>query len=415
MRRTLWIIFVIGAIAFAAGLVGLADRVTNGLRSVAWGSPVPWALWVVFYIYSIGLSAGAFLLSSLVYVFGIKRFEPIGRAAVFTALISLVAAMLFIVVDLGRPERFYLVLTQPSFQSLLAWIVWLYTSYFVLLLAEAWFLMRRSFARGAAAPGLKGRLYRLLALGTSEGSPADEARDMRMVRALGTVGIPLAIAFHGGTGSVFAVTMARTYWNSGLFPLLFLLSALASGGALLTAVAAFVVPGGYRRHRELVLGLGGLLTSLLLIEVIMQAAEFIVNLYSTSEAHVIPMQVQLFGSQWMIFWVASLGLAVGLPIIVLSTIGRRSALATGAAALMSAVGFIAIRWNIVLPGFAVPELPGIETAMVEPHLDYLTTYVPSRMEWLVAAFAIGIPVMLFAVGFAVLPLEAEAPAAAKAR
>ena len=286
----------------------------------------------------------------------------------------------------------------------LAWIVWLYSAYFVLLLAEAWFLMRRGFARGARQPGLKGRLYRLLALGTRDGSAAAEEKDLRVVRVLGTIGVPLAVAFHGGTGTVFAVTSARAYWYTGLFPLLFLVSALASGGALLTAIAAFVIPDGHQKHRSMVLGLGRLLVALLLIEVLMEVAEFLVSLYGTAPAHFVPIHQQLFGPNWWIFWILGLGLAVGVPILILVTAGRRSALAAGLAAALSAVGFVGIRWNIVLPGFAVAELPHIETAYVEPFLVY-GVYVPTAMEWLVSVFAIGVALIVFALGLGLLPLQ----------
>ncbi len=408
MRKQLWILLIIGLVVLAGGIVGMVDRLRFGLLHVGYGSRIPWALWVVFYIYFIGLSAGAFLISSLVYVFRMKRFEPIGRIAVFTALISLITALLFIWVDLGHMERFLEVFYRPAFHSPLVWIVWLYTIYFFLLLAEAWFLMRRSFAHGASQPSFKGTLYRILALGTKEGSPADAERDMRVVRVLGTIGVPLAIAFHGGTGTVFAVTMARPYWYSGLFPILFLASALASGGALLTAVAAFMIPNGYQRHRDLVLGLGQLLLALLFVEVLMEIAEFLVSLYGTAPAHFVPIHEQLYGPYWWVFWIIGLGLAVGVPMIVLATTGRRNPLAVGVVSLISAVAFLAIRWNIVLPGFALPELPGIENAIVEPHLNYLAVYVPSWMEWLVSAFAVGVGLVLFSLGFGLLPLEGEA-------
>lgn len=411
MSKRLWIILALGVVVLALGMVGMADRLRYGLLHVGYGSPVPWALWVVFYIYFIGLSAGAFLISSLVYVFGMKRFEPVGRIAVFTALVSLIAALLFIWVDLGRMDRFAEVFYRPGFHSPLAWIVWLYTAYLLLLLAEAWFLMRRSFARGAQRPGLKGKLYRILALGTKDGSRHAEEKDLRVVRVLGSIGVPLAIAFHGGTGTVFAVTVARAYWYTGLFPLLFLVSALASGGALLTAVAAFVVRNGYAKHKETVLALGRLLLGLLLLEILMEVVEFLVSLYGTAPSHFIPIHEQMFGPNWWIFWILGLGFAVGLPTVVLATIGRRSSLATGLAALVSTIGFIGIRWNIVLPGFAVAELPGIERAFIEPHLNYIVRYTPTAMEWLVSAFAIGVALILFAIGFGLLPLEREPEAA----
>jgi Ni/Fe-hydrogenase subunit HybB-like protein len=93
--------------------------------------------------------------------------------------------------------------------------------------------------------------------------------------------------------------------------------------------------------------------------------------------------------------------------LVLVTAGRRSGLAVGLVALLSAICFIGIRWNIVLPGFALPELPGLEYALVEPHLNYLARYTPTIMEWQVSAFAIGIALILFAVGYHLLPLEKE--------
>ena len=407
MDRRLWSILAVGLAAISLGTVGVIDRLQNGLLHVGYGSPMPWALWVVFYIYFIGLSAGAFLVSSLVYVFGVKRLEPVGRIAVFTALIALITALLFIGVDLGHMERFVEVYTRAQFRSPLAWIAWLYSGYLLLLLAEAWMLMRRSLVRGANQPGLRGWLYRCLALGTKDASQAAQERDLRVVRILGSIGVPLAVAFHGGTGTVFAVTIARAYWHTGLFPLLFLLSALTSGGALLTAVAAFVVPKGHQRYRETVLALGRLVLGLVLLEMLMQVAEVLVGLYGASPAHSTPLRVQIFGPNWWVFWVLGAGCAVGLPAVLLATIGRHNARAAGLAALLSAIGFLGIRWNIVLPGFAVPELPGIEHAYVEPHLDRLTAYVPSSMEWLVSAFAIGVALTLFAVGFGLLPLEQD--------
>ncbi|MBM3134340.1 MAG: hypothetical protein FJZ89_03450 [Chloroflexi bacterium] len=234
MSKRIVFVLILGLVALAAGAFGMVDRIGMGLSHVAYGSPVPWALWVVFYIYFIGLSAGSFLVSSLIYVFGFKRFEAAGRLAIFTALVSLLTALIFIWVDLGRMERVFAVYLRPSFTSPLAWIVWLYTAYLFLLLSEAWFLMRRDFAQRSKGGGLKGTLYRLLALGIQEDSAAARAGDMKVVRVLGAIGVPLAIAFHGGTGAVFAVTVARAYWYSGLFPIMFLVSALASGGALLT-------------------------------------------------------------------------------------------------------------------------------------------------------------------------------------
>ena len=90
-------------------------------------------------------------------------------------------------------------------------------------------------------------------------------QDEKVVKVLGAIGIPLAILFHGGVGALFGVISARPAWNSGLFPLLFLVSALVSGGGLLTAIYAFLAPNrGSEAHRSLVVDLGKLILGLTL-------------------------------------------------------------------------------------------------------------------------------------------------------
>ncbi|MGQ9710022.1 MAG: NrfD/PsrC family molybdoenzyme membrane anchor subunit [Anaerolineae bacterium] len=410
MGKRALVIGIVGLLLLLVGLPGLVNRLTHGLLNVGYGTPIPWAMWVAVYIYFIGLSAGAFLISSLVYVFGMKQFERIGRLALFTALVCLLTALLFIWFDLGHMERFFFVFTHASFTSPLAWIVWLYTLYLLLLLAEIWFVMRPSFVRGGEGKGFRAGLYRLLTFGARDISPRALERDRKTVRILGTIGVPLAIAFHGGTGTVFAVTVARAYWYTGLFPIMFLISALASGGALLTTIVAFVVPNGFGEHREEVIGLGRLVVLLLFVDFLMEIAEILVSLYGTVPAHFIPIYEQLFGPNWWIFWILGMGMGLVGPMLILTFPGRRSAIWTGIAGLLATIGFIGIRWNIVLPGFAVEELPGIGRSFIEPHWTY-GLYVPSAMEWGVTLFSVGVGVLILALGFWLLPLRAEeAPA-----
>ncbi|MBO9369744.1 MAG: polysulfide reductase NrfD [Chloroflexi bacterium] len=410
MGKRALVIGIIGLLLLLAGLPGLVNRLTHGHLYAGYSTPVPWALWVVLYVYFSGISAGAFLISSMVYVFGMRQFERIGRLALFTALVCLLTALLFIGLDLGHSQRFFLLFTRPSFTSPMVWIVWLYTVYFFLLLAEIWFVMRPSFVRGGEGKGFKAGLYRFLTFGVRDLSPRAMERDRKIVRILGTIGVPLAIAFSGSVGTAFAVTVARAYWHTGLLPIMFLVSALASGGALLTTIVAFVLPNGLGEHREEVIGLGRLLVLLLFVYFLMEIAEILVSLYETVPAHFIPIHDQLFGPNWWIFWILGMGMALVGPMLILTFLGRRSALWTGIAGLLATIGFIGIRWNIVLPGFAVEELPGISKSFFEPHWTY-GLYIPSAMEWGVTLFSVGVGVLILALGFGLLPLRAEeAPA-----
>ncbi|MFQ5895086.1 MAG: NrfD/PsrC family molybdoenzyme membrane anchor subunit [Nitrospinota bacterium] len=392
---TLW------AALLLVGLYGVYLRLTQGHVPVNYNSYIPWGLWVAVYIYFVGLSAGAFLLSALVYVFDNKRMEPVGKLALFTALVTLLCALLIIWADLGHMSRFYRVYTRPNFLSMMAWMVWLYTLYFLLLLVEFWFAIRQDLARRAGEGGFGGALAGAFLLGQRSLSAEALARDRKVLRVLGALGIPLAIAFHGGVGALFGVVGARAYWHSALYPLLFLISALTSGGALLTAAVAIFWPvrdGGYR---ELVSHLGRVTLGLLALDLLFEWAEFSINLYAAIPAHAEAFRLVLFGPYWWVFWVVHLGLGAVVPGLILLLRGR-SPTWVGAAATLLVVAFIGVRLNIVIPGLAVPEFQALERAYIDSRLHF--QYFPSAAEWLLTAFVMGLGGILFLLGSRYLPL-----------
>jgi Ni/Fe-hydrogenase subunit HybB-like protein len=70
------------------------------------------------------LGAGAFTLSAVVYLFGLKRFQPIVRLAVFVGFVGYSAALLTLVMDIGRPDRFWHPWVYWNVHSVLWEITW---------------------------------------------------------------------------------------------------------------------------------------------------------------------------------------------------------------------------------------------------------------------------------------------------
>ncbi len=353
----------IWGILAALGGVGFWQRLTQGHLLANYGSYVPWGLWVAAYIYFVGLSAGAFLLSSLVYVFKVKALEPIGRFSLAMAVITLLMALLSIWFDIGHMERFWFVFTRPNFQSMMAWMIWMYTAYFLLLAAEMVLAFR---------------------------APTPQSR--RWLAILGSVGVPLAIAFHGGVGALFAVVGARPYWHTGLFPILFLSGALTSGGALLLAVVAWRWPVRDEPHRNLVRILSKITLGLLLFDLLLEWAEISVPLWAGTAYHTGGLELMLFGPFWWVFWVLHLLLGSLVPIGLLVRWPSDPKRA-GLAGALIAVLFMTVRLNIVIPGLAVPILPGLEGAI--RHQRLTTFYVPSLHEWMVLAGVTAVGILLF--------------------
>ncbi|HUP15650.1 MAG TPA: NrfD/PsrC family molybdoenzyme membrane anchor subunit [Acidimicrobiia bacterium] len=380
-------------------------RLTQGHLDANYGSLIPWGLWVASYIYFIGLSAGSFLISALVYVFGIKRFEAIGRIALFTALITLLLALLSIWADLGHMGRAWHVMAYPNFKSPMAWMIWLYGAYSLLLAVELWFLVRRDVVVGARGEGWRARVYRVLALGSRDDSEQSGTRDRRLVKILATIGVPVAIMFHGGVGALFGVVAARPAWNSGLFPILFLLSALASGGALLVLVVA-VFQNGWRRNRDTVITLGRLVLGLLLLDVLFQVSEYLIAGYGNVPGHVEGLKLIFTGPYWWVFWGWQLLLGTAIPIVLLAS--RRTSnnpRFVSLAGLLIAVGFIGLRLNIVIPALASEEIVGLSDAISSPRLS--PEYFPSLSEWALTAGIVGLGLLLFGLGETLLPSQKE--------
>lgn len=96
---------------------------------------------------------------------------------------------------------------------------------------------------------------------------------------LAIVGVPLAVAFHGGVGALFSTLSARPFWHTPLMPILFLTGALVSGGALMAFVVAALYPHRDDEYRQMVTYVGRAVLGLLIFDVVLEWAEFSVPMW----------------------------------------------------------------------------------------------------------------------------------------
>ena len=285
----------------------------------------------------------------------------------------------------------------------------------ILLIVEFWVAMRGDLVGQSSEPGLRGRVASLLLgrFGQAFGggphiglTPTyDRTADERNLRILGTIGVPLAIAFHGGVGALFGVVGARGYWNAPLYPLLFVVGALVSGGGLLAFIVAFLWPEkGTEKHKEMVTTLGRMTLAMLAVYLIMVWAEFSITLYADIPADAEPLYQVLGGPYPWVFWVFQVALGSVIPIAIL-TMKDKSVPWVGLAAGLVAFGFFATRLNVVIPGLIEPQFAGLDTAYTDDRLEY--EYFPSVMEWLVLIFVGAFASGLFFLGSRLLPLTGK--------
>lgn len=385
VRKLLWVIL---GVTLIIGLISFVFRVLGGLASTDLGSYVPWGLFIAGDIYFISMSAGAFLISSLVYVFGVKTLEPVGPLALFTALICLLASMLHVIFDLGHIERFWYMLASPNLGSLLNYIVWAYAVYMLLMIVELFLAIRgRLWAKAK-------RVY----------TPGMEAKDKRIVKILAILGIPLAISFHGGVGAMFGVLIARPYWHGGLYPILFLIAALAAGGAFMTFVIAFF-NSKKGESSNLLRFIARLSLGILIFENLYLLAEYFLVLYQGAPDDVQAVMWVFTGPYSWAFWSIQLILGTLVPIIILSHPRLiRKTNWVGAAGLLIVIGFFVTRLNIILPALATSTSENEAFLSAFDGARLTLNYTPTLTEWGVVIGAISLAAILFLVGYERLPL-----------
>jgi Ni/Fe-hydrogenase subunit HybB-like protein len=210
-----------------------------------------WAIQIVMYPFMTGLVAGAFVLSSLYHLFGIKPLKEIARFALVFSFALLMVAPLPLLLHLTHPERSLNVVLTPHFTSAIAAFGVVLFIYASVVVSELWFLFRKHLVevslklKGKANKNLTERikcsLYTILTLGALDLRDAGIKLDAKAIKVLAGVGVPIACFLHGYAGFIFGSVKANALWMTPLMPVIFIMSAIVSGVALCVLVYIIIM------------------------------------------------------------------------------------------------------------------------------------------------------------------------------
>lgn len=200
----LTILVVVGGNAYVRQIVdGLA--VTNLTDEVSWG------LYIANFVFFVGVAAAAVMLVIPAYVLRNRPAHDIVLLGELLAIAAIVVSLLFVIVDLGRPERMWHLVPGVGMlnfpRSLLSWDVIVLGGYLLLNLYICGYLLYMKY---------------------QDRSPS------RMVYIpVVFIAIVWAIGIHTVTAFLYAGLVGRPYWNSAIVAPRFLASAFVSGPALM--------------------------------------------------------------------------------------------------------------------------------------------------------------------------------------
>ena len=363
---------------------------------------VEWDLLIVIYPYITGLVAGAFVVSSLYHVFGLAKLKPVARLSLLTSLAFLLVTPLPLVIHLGRPERAMEMLLRPNLISAMSGFGFIWMMYLLLVLGEVWLVFRQDIVGYAkSSEGIKKTIYRVLSLGVDDVSEKALALDAKLIKILALVGVPAACLLHGYVGFIFGAVKANPWWSTPLMPVIFLLSAIVSGIALLIVLYPIItkirkIPFSHDTLSYMALWLAGFL----IVALTLEGLEVFSMSYESSESWGI---ISRLITEKILFSYVGIQLLMGslFPLLVLGfteVIKLKERAKTSLrllAAVLILIGVFAMRWNVVIGG-----------QLFSKSLRGLTSYTPPLLGEsgiLVAATVLLLPLVLFAVLIYLLP------------
>jgi Ni/Fe-hydrogenase subunit HybB-like protein len=361
----LWIaaLLVLMAAGAAAGLIVFS----RGLVVTNLNDLVPWGLWITIDLSAIAMSAGAFLLCAAVYLLGLRQLQPLARTATFLGLIGYSMAVLTLMLDIGRPERFWHALVYWNPHSVLWEVTMCVTLYFSVLLLETAPIFGRT-------PWLRRRWPKVsLSLQSLH----------KAAPYLAVAGLALSMLHQSSLGATYGVLKARPIWYRPDLSILFIVSAMAAGPALtvlVTMLAGRLSPR-LRVDDRLLERVAGFIGWVLVGYLYFRFWDAFAMTYTYEPGRTEGLRFITGGPLSFNFWAGEVLLGAVVPIVILLYRPWRANRVLRMLALgLVLAGLVAYRWDTTLAG----QLVIVSYLPQELGASY-TTYLPSLVEFLTGA------------------------------
>ncbi len=343
----------VGFLTFLAILGGItyAVQLNKGLIVTAMRDQVSWGLYISNFTFLVGVAAAAVLLVVPAYIYNFKPIKEIVLFGEILAVTAIVMCIMFIIVDMGRPERVWHLMpilgTMNFPRSLLAWDVIVLNGYLALNVFIVFYV-----------------LYKI---------SHNLEYSMTLVRPLVILSIPMAVSIHTVTAFLYNGLPARPFWNASILAPRFIASAFCSGPALMLIIFQIIRKiSRVEIDNKAIFKIAELIAYAMGLNLFLFGAEAFKEFYSGT-VHVAPIEYMYFGLHghvrlvpWM--WTA-LVCNITAFLLFLSPRKREDFFFLNLACLLAITGvYIEKGMGLVVPGF----VPGT--------LGEIYEYSPTTME-----------------------------------
>lgn len=361
-RYYMWLLFLLVVIA-VCGIVYIY-QLLNGLGTTGMNRDVSWGLYISQFTYFVGVAASAVMLVLPTYFHHYKKFKIMIIFGEFMAIAAVIMCCLFIVVDLGQPQRMMNVLLHPTPNSVMFYDMIVLIGYLTLNCIIGWVTLE---------------------------AERHDTTPPKWVLYLAYLSIIWAFSIHTVTAFLYAGIPGRHYWLSAIMAARFLASAFCSGPSILLLLVLLLRRlTGFNPGKEAIKTLTTIITYAMCLNVFFYFLEVFTAFYSGIPAHSDPLVFLFCGLEGITSWVTVfMWIAVICTVACLSILippqtrtGKYMPLALGLLVLAS---WIDKGLGLLIGGFTPNMYEGV------------TLYTPTVRE---IAVAVGV----YAVGALVLSL-----------
>ncbi len=363
--------FVLTAIALV-GANAWANQVVEGMGVTNMTDHVSWGLYIANFTFAVGLAAGGVMMVIPAYVYDDHEMHRVVIIGEVLAIAAIVMCLMFVVADLGRPDRFWHMIPGIGRfnwpMSMLTWDVLVLNGYLLINLHVVGYIIYQRWL--GREPNPKWYLPFVF------------------------LSIAWAISIHTVTAFLYAGLGGRPFWNSALLAPRFLASAFVTGPAFIVLSLQVV-----KRTTDFYVPRAALTTLVSIIRVtapinlFMLGAEVFSEFYAGG-AHVASARylfLGLHGHSELVPWIwTAISFNVFAAVVLLTPPLSARPWLLNLALMLTFVGvWIEKGMGLIVPGF-IPST-----------LHEIVPYTPSLTEWKVMAGVWAAGLMVFTVGLRV--------------
>ncbi|HBY53570.1 MAG TPA: polysulfide reductase [Marinilabiliales bacterium] len=356
-----WLIFLLLLILW--GAFGYFGQLSEGLIKTHMRDSVSWAFYIGNFTFLVGVAAAAVLLVIPAYIYDWKPIKEIVIFGELLAVCAVIMCILFIVVDIGNPLRFWhmlpLIGTMNFPSSMLSWDFFVLNIYLLINLIVVTYLLYCIFFK--------------------------KEYNKSLVLPLVLLSIPMAVAIHTVTAFLYNALPARPFWNSALLAPRFLASAFCSGPAILLILFQLLrKTTKFEIKDEAIWKIAELMVYAMFIYLFFTIAELFKEFYSGTE-HLLYWKYLLFGigdnNEIVVYsWLSIIMGCIAFILFLIPKTRKNFVTLNIGAVLIYASVYVEKGIALIIPGFT-PDV-----------LGQIYVYTPSMTEIRTAA-------MIFSIGF----------------